>query len=543
MECAAAGTDCIRVHPVVAQLMRGLLLSAGFGVGAAPLHAQDALRVMTGQPSLSARGDEFGHAIALAGDLDGDGVDEVVVGARYEDRLRRTPDGAVYVFSGATGAELRSHVGARAESLGSYVTAGGDFDGDGVGDYAAMADASLGIAYLWSGASGALIRSITASGSDRFTGGLFVVPDLDRDGAADLGVAGSSFTATGWENRLFLYSGRSGARLIDYLGLSPPGIGEVRSVARLADMTGDGVEEFAVGYDNGWGSVDIVDGVLQSPIVTLDGEPGVGGAFGGSCGRLGDLDGDGIDDFAIADREWNGSGAVGEAGRVYVYTGATFRSLFTIDSPDTASGPNFGLVPADGRFDFDGDGWPDIASGSGGWSIVPTGFNYSIATVFSGRTGRLLYQWNGGPYVGFGDEHLGWSLAVADLDRDGRGELIAGAPLGWTAPKSGGVVRAYAGNDLLLQANDTIFIAGDSIEVATRGGEPGELTLLAVVAIDGVPTFEEVALTTLDAAGESPLSDIVPSGLTGITFTIEALATRSTRRGLEVSSRVVLEFQ
>jgi hypothetical protein len=79
----------------------------------------------------------FGEVVAAVGDLDGDGHGEVVVAApRTNDATRRRP-GDVYVYSGATGKPLRHWSGTQpGELYGRMVVAAGDLDGDGIDDLA-----------------------------------------------------------------------------------------------------------------------------------------------------------------------------------------------------------------------------------------------------------------------------------------------------------------------------------------------------------------------------------------------------------------------
>jgi hypothetical protein len=105
------------------------------------------------------------------------------------------------------------------------------------------------------------------------------------------------------------------------------------------------------------------------------------------------------------------------------------------------------------------------------------------------------------------------------------------------------MVHVYAGNDLFLQLNQPTYLAGDAIEAATRGAEPYEWTLLALIDVNGTATFEQLNLVQLDGYGESTISDTVPSGLAGTTITLQAFATHPVRKGVAVSDAVVVQFQ
>src|SRR5690606_11587880 len=114
----------------------------------------------------------FGRALAGVPDLDGDGADDLLVGASKEDALASN-DGRAYVFSGATGAlppTLPSPTAEEGGIVGDAVAGAPDADGDGVSDHLARprpddhgtsADAA-GRAYVFSGATGALLHTLAS---------------------------------------------------------------------------------------------------------------------------------------------------------------------------------------------------------------------------------------------------------------------------------------------------------------------------------------------------------------------------------------------
>jgi hypothetical protein len=514
----------------VASLSVGLLVSA-------PSHAvgQALLQEWQGLPGLTNEAG-FGTCCDVLSDVDGDGVVDLLVGAPDESPVvKRRPDGAVYVMSGATGAVIRVHYGSARLQLGADVAALGDVDGDGVADYAAI-DAKFGttdVVIAWSGATGAKLWQVKADPaiSEAFGGWLSLLPDLDHDGLADIGVA-TWRAGTNPGHFLTVRSAASGASVVDVPSSYP--FSSIRSACRLDDVTGDGVDEFAIGHDDKKGKVEIVDGATLGVIDLLSGES-LGETFGDHCGQVGDLDGDGIRDLVVSDQEYQVS-----EGRVYLFSGATRTELFHLDNP--GHGYGYGVVAEQSDFDFDGDGVPDIAVGRVGpapyWQFPPTGID-----VWSGRSGRLLCAI---PSTIAADEGLGCALQFLDWDGDGFDDVVGGAFWNAAPTMSSGMVHLFAGDDLFLQMDRPTwdrYQAGDAIEATTRGGEPNELMLLAMVDVDGSPTFAQLDVVTLDAFGEATIAGVVPPHLAGTTITLQAFATRRARHGLEASVEVVVGFK
>ncbi len=171
----------------------------------------------------------------------------------------------------------------------------------------------------------------------------------------------------------------------------------------------------------------------------------ISGAFGGSVGGIADLDDDGRGDFVVGAPSETSVGLV-QGGRVYVYSGRIGERLFTIESPRNEEFGGFGWAVA-GVPDTNLDGRGDFAIGAPNENPnLPT--DCGRAYLYSGD-GTLRFIL-GSPATTLGaNGRFGFSVAgVPDVNSDGKGDLIVGAP-GETAtgsPAGAGRAHVYSGN-------------------------------------------------------------------------------------------------
>ncbi|MEE8147851.1 MAG: integrin alpha [Longimicrobiales bacterium] len=193
--------------------------------------------------------------VASLGDVDADGVPDYVIGWHWGDGSGKNGPGLVVLYSGATGKEVFRVRGADVggEHLGFSVARMGDMDGDGITDFVAGdplgltvgPDKSGGAAFILSGVDGSLIRRIYGPRSllfmlgdnfRRVDGG----QDVNGDGVPDLIVGNQGANPhPGSSGNLEVYSGATGTMLW-----------RVRpnfSGALLGDLNGDGLSEWAHG--------------------------------------------------------------------------------------------------------------------------------------------------------------------------------------------------------------------------------------------------------------------------------------------------------
>ncbi|MGH8004392.1 MAG: integrin alpha, partial [Limisphaerales bacterium] len=209
------------------------------------------------QKAGSSSGDLLGFSVAGAGDVDGDGKADFIIGAFAADPGGRNAAGSAFVHSGATGSLLYEKNGAFAEDLlGVSVAGAGDVDGDGKADFIIGAPSNnigtnVGSAFVYSGATGALLYSRSAS-FVRFGYSVAGAGDVNGDGKADFIVGAYNADPGGVTDAgsALVYSGATGSVLHQINGtveFERAGY----AVAGGGDVDGDGRDDFIVGS---WGS-------------------------------------------------------------------------------------------------------------------------------------------------------------------------------------------------------------------------------------------------------------------------------------------------
>ena len=402
-------------------------------------------------------GDYAGSYLA-GGDVDGDGLADLLIGACLEDSGGSNA-GAVYLVHGpATHAASLGDADAVLYGENSSDNAclpgfAGDVNDDGFGDVmvgAVSHDAggsSSGSVYL-------VLGPVTGS--------------IDLAEGADLVLPGSAAS--------------------DYLGYGMAGLG---------DVSGDGVDDFAVGaygHDGAgsaagaaWvflGPVDSAQSLDEADVVLQD----AGAAYlGRSLSRAGDVDGDGIGDLIVgapaSDVETTNDGAA------LLYLGALDPSE-PQPEPDVVvhgetSSDTLGYAVAGGA-DLNGDGLDDVAIGAldADFVHIDPGVVYVMLAPFEEEwISVATYQ---AKIVGRSDYDEAWRVALpGDLDQDGHQDLLTGAPFDDEVHSTAGSCRLYLGpveGYLLAEEADLTFHGGnDSAKLGYSVVGPGD------VDGDGVP--------------------------------------------------------
>ncbi len=332
----------------------------------------------------------LGRSVANLGDLDGDGLADFVAGAP-EAGPNGALSGQVWVFAGSDGHELFHFDGrAAGDYLGRWVAGPGDVNGDGIPDVLAGAPYSSpngfesGTAFVWSGADGSLLHEWHGGAAgDWFGKSVGAAGDVDGDGLGDL-IVGSPFTDPNGlvgAGSAFVYSGATGQLLYRWDG-DDNWVQQGRAVSGAGDVNGDGFADLAVGRPyadfsaRDAGSLFVYSGADGSLLWRVDGEA-KGDQFGFSIAPAGDVDGDGQVDVVTGCRMCDPGGRDG-AGAVYVLDGADGSLITRLEG--AAAGDHLGQAVA-GVGDLDGSGRASISAGA--WTTQAAGRQTGSAYVYT----------------------------------------------------------------------------------------------------------------------------------------------------------------
>lgn len=360
----------------------------------------------------NSNGDNFGRAVTLLNDLDGDGRAEIAVSAPGDD-VGMSNNGAVTIHAGVSGAILRTAAGEVTGDLWGQALSAGDADHDGKDDLlvgSPLADRSGtndGVAVLYSGADGSVIWR--AEGHK--TGGEFGHAVAFLGDFAGSGL--SEFAVTEWKFE----------RAASIVSFAPPAFPRIHAtpksdlVFEIGDIDGDGRRDIAFretppSITELPARVSLMSSVTRRIVRRLSGTSfgngsSVGPDFGRSVCDVGDVDSDGVDDVVVT--EYLSSSIVGVGGTLYLYSGATGSLLLA----KTVLGHLFGAVAV---------GIGD-ANGNGEREVVIAGISDGSVSSFDLPSGNLAWSTMATAQA----VQVSALDVVGDVNGDGKYDVVVGS--------------------------------------------------------------------------------------------------------------------
>lgn len=397
----------------------------------------------------------FGKSVAAVGDLTFDGITDILIGIPGADSAQ--------VVSGIDGLNHAVVSGPAGSAFGTAVAGGFDANNDGTPDFAVAGRGSasvLGRVRIYSGANLAILADRTTGVlGDGFGAALAVIDDVTGDGVSDIAVGCPlAQNGAGPVGAVHILSGANGQTSAVYFGAAA-GAEFGAAVAPCLDQNADGTRDFIVGapqQNGGKGAAYVHSSLTGAIIFTVTGTA-AGGHLGTSVAGGGDVNGDGIGDFAIGSPD-AAQNSIAFSGMARIHSGSNGAVLSTkrgtvINQRAGTAVAIVGSLDGDGRADYV-VGSPGASGGAGKVELF-AGFNGARLRTFTGNSGSA--------------GALGSALAtVGDLTLDGFDDVLVGAP---GVPGGAGSSGGYVSGVMACGADD--FFALSSVNTLLLEWTPG----------------------------------------------------------------------
>ncbi len=377
----------------------------------------------------------YGGSIADAGDLDGDSISDIIIGGYKADNYR----GIVQVFSGSDGTLMHDLQGDDEQDyFGSVVSGAGDVNGDGYQDFLVgrwrdntnsyNSQNYSGDVRVYSGSTGQVLYVFTGDQPvyerDLFGVSAAAAGDVNNDGYADIIVGATQDNNNGGsysEGSAQVFSGADGSVLYTFDGDGSQDLfGD--AVSGIGDVNGDGYDDVVVGAirvdgsGHNRGMVRAFSGIDGTVLYEIYGDND-SDEFGDSITALSDVNDDSVPDFVVG-AKYNDDGGV-SAGKVKVISGVDGTILYELigSSDYDYLGMSIGELQ-----DINGDSVADIVVGASGDDTVAS--SAGLAHIASGKDGAPLFFLYGENESDF----FGTSVdGIQDLNGDGLGDVMVSA--------------------------------------------------------------------------------------------------------------------
>jgi len=374
----------------------------------------------------------FGFSVSIAGDVNGDGYSDVIVGAKGEYTYRK---GNAYIYYGGFPMNTIADVVMTGESIGNMfgrsVSSAGDINGDGYSDVIVGAsgfNGNTGRAYIYYGSSSMdNIADVILTGetTENYFGiSVSCAGNVNGDGFSDVIVGAWGYNSR--TGRAYIYYGSSIMNNVFDVRMTGESSGDFFgwSVSTAGNVNGDGYSDIIVGSrenNAGTGSAYIYfGGSNMNNIfdVKMIGES-IGNKFGYSVSTAGDVNGDGFSDIMVGAEYYNSA-----FGRVYIYFGGiSMNNVTDLFMTGEATNNFFGesMAPVG---DLNDDGFSDIIIGAFGNEVG--GDNAGRVYIYFGDSSMN----NVADVIFTGEEYNQIGICVSssgDLNGDGHLDIIFGA--------------------------------------------------------------------------------------------------------------------
>ena len=458
----------------------------------------------------------FGYSVSSAGDVNGDGYPDVIVGAfGYSSNKGRS-----YIYYGGQVMNNSADVILTGDNTGDYfgysVSAAGDVNADGFKDIliGAYGNNSLtGSAYVFLGSSSMdNVSDITFYGefpNDNFGSSVSTAGDLNGDGYSDILIGASQYDS--YTGSTYVYFGGNAMNNISDLTMTGEDVNNYfgTSVASAEDLNGDGYSDIIIGspgansntgrayvYYGGYSMDNIADIIFNGANVNDE--------FGISVSSAGDLNGDGFADIIAGSGNYNAY-----TGRAYIYFGGinmnnTADLILTGEATVTYFGSSVSKAG-----DVNGDGYADVIIGAYGYNSI-AGKAYLNMYGMIGTFVSTLNITGGGVL-----NQLGQSVSSAgDVNGDGFKDIIVGAP--YLSPGAGNAYIFYGGANMdnIADVTFTGEASNDRLgqSVSAAGDVNGDGYADVIVGADGYSTFRGRAYIYYGGAVMNNVADVIMTG-------------------------------
>jgi hypothetical protein len=473
----------------------------------------------------------FGISVSNAGDVNGDGFDDVIVGAGYFNAV-----GRAFVYFGSSSGlstlpDWTAENGQAGSQFGQSVSTAGDVNGDGYADVVIGSFAfdngqtNEGRIYVYHGSSSGLSTTPAFTDEGNYANGwlgrsVSNAGDINGDGYDDVIVGGPGEPGFGANGRVRVYFGSETGLTLDYWSASTTN-GFGTSVNTGGDIDGDGYDEVIVGFpflDNGgtdaggayfyWGSPE---GISTTRPYTLIVGNQAGAEFGYAVSSAGDVNNDGYSDVVIGAIKYDHDHV--NEGHAFVYLGSSSgistTASMVLESDNVES--KFGAA-VDSAGDVNGNGFDSVIIGA-----------YTFTNGQANEGAAFIYRANNKPLANAGEDQSVYRASSVTLNGNGSSDPDGDTPLTYQWTQTGGTTVTLSGDTTasptftapndpatltfslvvtdslsLTSEADTIKITVNNQAPIANAGEDQSVHILTLVTLDG-------SLSS-DPDGDTPLT-------------------------------------